>query len=156
MYWRLPHKEYEKGKGEGNKEKLKTLVDEGDITGILAYEDNKPVGWCSFGERKSFIRFEKSKILRPVDNREVLAVVCFFIKKEFRGRGVSLRLLEQVKKYASENNFGIVEGYPVDSSKGKIAAPFVWTGIHSTFLKAGFIEVARRSVTRPVMRYDIH
>lgn len=31
----------------------------------------------------------------------------------------------------------------------------VWTGLASSFRKAGFNEVARRSETRPIMRYQI-
>ena len=32
---------------------------------------------------------------------------------------------------------------------------FAYTGLYTGFKKAGFIEVARRSETRPVMRYFI-
>ena len=30
---------------------------------------------------------------------------------------------------------------------------FAWTGLSAAFLKAGFKEVARRSETRPIMRF---
>ena len=34
------------------------------------------------------------------------------------------------------------------------ADAFIYTGIASTFAKAGFVEVARRSETRPIMRLN--
>jgi len=48
----------------------------------------------------------------------------------------------------------IVEGYPVETEES-MPAPFVYTGIASAFLQAGFQEVARRSPTRPIYRYII-
>jgi hypothetical protein len=40
-----------------------------------------------------------------------------------------------------------------EQQKGKTADVFAWTGLASFFRKAGFVECARRSQTRPVMRY---
>jgi hypothetical protein len=53
---------------------------------------------------------------------------------------------------AARQGARVVEGYPVEPSKGKMADVFAWTGLPSAFLKAGFVEVARRSPTRPIMR----
>ena len=47
-----------------------------------------------------------------------------------------------------------LEGYPIDAKKD-LPAPFVYTGTAIAFQKAGFVEVARRSETRPIMRYFI-
>jgi len=49
----------------------------------------------------------------------------------------------------------IVEGYTVKPKKGKTADVFGWTGLASAFQKAGFRMCARRSETRPSMRYYI-
>jgi hypothetical protein len=32
---------------------------------------------------------------------------------------------------------------------------FAWTGLASTFRQVGFVEVLRRSKTRPIMRYTL-
>ena len=50
----------------------------------------------------------------------------------------------------------VVEGYPVEPKKGKTADVFAWTGLASFFKNAGFVECARRSETRPIMRYYIN
>lgn len=39
--------------------------------------------------------------------------------------------------------------------KGTMPDAFAWTGLASGFRKAGFVEVLRRSATRPIMRYIV-
>ncbi len=54
MYWRLRRKEYDSLRGAGTKKKMKSLVNNGTIPGILAYDNDKPVGWCSVAPREDF------------------------------------------------------------------------------------------------------
>ncbi len=49
----------------------------------------------------------------------------------------------------------IVEGYPIAPKKDKVPDVFAYTGFLSAFQSAGFVEVARRSETRPIMRFYI-
>jgi hypothetical protein len=98
-----------------------------------------------------------SRILGPVDDNPVWSISCFFVKKEYRRKGLSLPLLKAAVGFAFSNGAGIVEGYPVeagpqDGGRGAIPDVFAWTGLAATFLAAGFAEVARRSPRRPVMR----
>ncbi|HEV2130002.1 MAG TPA: hypothetical protein VGR27_02810 [Longimicrobiaceae bacterium] len=44
-------------------------------------------------------------------------------------------------------------GVSVEPRKDRMPDVFAWTGLASTFRKAGFVEVARRAETRPVMRW---
>jgi len=48
-----------------------------------------------------------------------------------------------------------VEGYPVEPEKSGIPDLFAYHGLASMFRDTGFQEVARRSETRPIMRYVI-
>lgn len=64
-------------------------------------------------------------------------------------------VLKAAIEYAHQNGAQIVEAYPVEPKAGKIPDVFAYMGLPSTFLKAGFIEVARRSETRPIMRCHI-
>jgi hypothetical protein len=57
--------------------------------------------------------------------------------------------------HAGGHGATIVEGYPVEPKTADMPAPFAWTGTASAFRKAGFTEVARRSATRPIMRYVV-
>ena len=155
MYWRLRRKEYDNLRGSGTKRKMKSLVNDGTTPGILAYDDKRPVGWCSVAQREDFRVLENSKVLKRIDAQPVWSVVCFFINKEYRKQGLSVELLNAAKKYVKNNKGKIIEGYPVEPKKGKTADVFAWTGLASAFRKAGFGEIVRRSETRPIMRFSI-
>jgi GNAT superfamily N-acetyltransferase len=152
MWWRLKRSDFEKQKGEGNKKAMKKIISSGQVPGILAYSDSKPIAWCSLAPRETFSVLERSRILRPVDDKPVWSLVCFFVAKPLRKKGVTIRLLQAAVQYAKKQGANIVEGYPVEPKKGKTVDVFAFTGLASAFLKAGFVEVARRSETRPIMR----
>jgi GNAT superfamily N-acetyltransferase len=152
MWWKLPRAQFVKGKGAGNKRALKKVVLAGKIPGLIAYAGKEPVGWCALEPRRNYPRFERSRVLQPVDDQPVWSVVCFFVARAYRGQGIAGRLLAAAVDYARQQGARIVEGYPVEVRKGRLPDPFVYTGLPSTFQKAGFVEVARRSATRPIMR----
>lgn len=153
MYWRLPRKQFDEGQGELNRQHIKSLVDSGDIPGILAYEDEEPVGWCSIAPREEFSALARSRILKPVDDQPVWSVVCFYVTRNHRRKGLTVQLLKAAVDFARSNGARIVEGYPVEPKGGKAPDIFVYTGLLSAFIQAGFSEVLRRSETRPIMIY---
>ncbi len=151
MWPRLPRAEFRAGVGAGNKRAFRRVVAAADPPGILAYVDGVPAGWCAVGPRAIYRRLETSRILQPVDERPVWSVVCFFVARPFRRRGLSVKLLDAAVRFAASHGARIVEGYPTDAD-AKAADAFVWTGLATAFERAGFAEVARRSRTRPIMR----
>ena len=151
MWWRLKRSEYERQKGTGNKKAIKKIVNSGIVPGILAYDSANPIGWCAIEPRESYALLENSRVLKRIDNEKVWSVVCFFIDRKYRRKGVTEKLLEAALKHAKKNNAKIVEGYPIDS--GNTPSAFAWTGFAPAFLKVGFKEVHRGSPTRPIMRY---
>ncbi|MDD3643237.1 MAG: GNAT family N-acetyltransferase [Candidatus Krumholzibacteria bacterium] len=151
MWWRVQAKEFEKNKGSGNRRAMKRIVDSGTVPGILAYSGGEPVGWCSVAPRGDFPRLERSRILAPVDDRPVWSIVCLFVAKGWRRRGVSAGLVGAAVKYARSMGGTIAEAYPVDPGDTPMPDTFAFHGLASTFVKAGFAEAARRSKTRPVM-----
>lgn len=163
MAWRLKSSEFEKKKGEGNKRTMKRLVEKGEQIGIIGYVGKEPVGWCAVAPREKYIRLENSKVLARIDGEPVWSISCFFIAKNYRRKGLSSVLLKAVIEFckklnkinsrSSEQKVKILEGYPSAPYDKNIPAAFAWTGIPSAFKKAGFKEAARRSKTRPVMRY---
>jgi GNAT superfamily N-acetyltransferase len=156
MLWRLSRKQFESQKGEGNKLAMKAMVDSGEVPGILAFHQDSVVGWCSIAPRSSFPALSRSRILKPIDDRPCWSVSCLFIDKSFRRMGVSGALLRFAAEYAKLQGAELVEGYPVEPKSGKEMPPaFAWTGIAKVFVGAGFEEVARRSLTRPIMRLEL-
>jgi GNAT superfamily N-acetyltransferase len=153
MYWRLSRTQYEDQHGDLNRRNIKSLVDSGNIPGILAYVADEPVGWTSIAPREEFPTLGRSRILKPVDDQPVWSVVCLFIARSHRKQGLTVQLLKAAIEYARSNGATIIEGYPVEPKGGQSPDVFVYTGLSSAFKKAGFTEVLRRSETRPIMRY---
>lgn len=153
MWWRLTAKEFEGRKGASNKRAMKALVRGGEVPGLLAYAGEEPVGWCAVAPRSTYPRLSRSRILRPVDDADVWSAVCFFVAKPWRKRGVTTALLRAAVDFVKSRGGKCVEGYPVEPAKSKIPDVFAFHGVASAFKAAGFAEVARRSPTRPIMRY---
>lgn len=155
MWWRLARPQFEQQKGKKNKQAMRNIVDSGEIPGILAYANDQPIAWCSIAPRNRFPVLQRSRILKPIDDKPVWSIVCFFVAKSYRRKGVSVKLLRAAIEYVKEQGGTIVEGYPVEPRKSSMPAVFAWTGLSSAFLKAGFAECLRRSETRPIVRYVI-
>lgn len=152
MLWRQSAKAMAAGQGDGNRHAMQTRFDAPVPSGVIAWSDETPVGWLQIASRGEFPRLETSRVLQPVDNAPVWSVTCFLVDKRWRRHGVSKALLDGACAFARKQGATIVEGYPVAPSKTPYPSVYAWVGFASTFLKAGFQEVARRSPTRPIMR----
>lgn len=155
MWWRLKRSVYNQQRGEGNRRAFQAIVQAGEVPGLLAYADGEPVGWVAAAPRERYSALERSRVLAPVDEVPVWSITCFFIAKPYRGRGVASRLLKAITEYAAEQGAQIIEGYPVDTRGQRQSAAFIFTGLPGMYRAAGFEEVARRSPTRPIMRFIV-
>ncbi len=152
MWWRVTRKEFEANHHKGNRVAMKDIVDSGKVPGLLAYDRGEPVGWVSVAPREHFQVLDRSPLLKAVDDQPVWSVVCFVVHKDYKRQGMSGRLLEAAVDYASSQGATIVEGYPIDTEDSDAEDVYSFTGFLSTFKAAGFVEVARRSKRKPVMR----
>ena len=141
--------------GEGNRHGLRSLVESGHVPGLLAYFYGVPVGWCAIGPRNDFPPLNRSRTLRRVDDRPVWSIVCFFMAKGFRGKGLMGPFLQAAVSWARENGARIVEGYPEDPGDQRLSGYSGYMGLVSAFEKAGFVEVERRMPRQPIMRYYV-
>jgi GNAT superfamily N-acetyltransferase len=142
------------GPGEANRKALKSLVDRGYVPGLIGYQGGRPVGWVSLSPREDYPRLERSPVMKPVDDKQVWSIICFFVDSRARGRGASVALLKAAIDYARSQGATLLEAYPVDKRE-RSHADFMWFGAKSMYDRAGFLEVARRKETRPVMRKAI-
>jgi GNAT superfamily N-acetyltransferase len=154
-FWRQPRSSYEANKGAGNRRIMLRIVNDGPPPGILGYLDGEPVGWCAVAPREEYSALARSRILQPVDDKPVWSVSCLFVRKDRRKQGLSVQLLRAAVEHVKSQGGRLVEGYPVEPKSASVPDPFVWHGLASAFLAAGFREVARRSDTRPIMRCEI-
>ncbi len=155
MHFRLLKADYERGKGDDNRRALRRLVTSGIPPGVLAYDGDSPVGWCAVAPREAYPRLARSRAMRAVDDRPVWSVVCLFVAKGHRRRGISVALLRGAAEYAALQGARLVEGYPVEPRSGTMPDVFAWTGTASAFRDAGFSEVGRSLPGRPIMRREL-
>jgi len=156
MWWRLTRSEFAKNAGEKNKRLMKRITESGEVPGLLAYAGGEPIGWCSVAPREAYPVLDRSPTLRRIDDKPAWSVVCFFVAKRFRSRGVTGLLLQAAVNYARERGAELVEGYPIETRRNhRLSGSEGFTGIASSFRKAGFSEAVRRSKNRPIMRYYI-
>ncbi|MHA2028666.1 MAG: GNAT family N-acetyltransferase [Candidatus Kariarchaeaceae archaeon] len=138
---------------------LKSFVDDSEyIPGLLAYSESEPVGWIGFSERNKFERLTRSRVIKPVDDLDVWSLVCFFIHKKHRGKGVARQLIRGAKQFANEHNIAAVECYPVDTQGEKLSSEASYVGTVSMFKKEGFEIVGKtksktENKSRVIMRY---
>jgi ribosomal protein S18 acetylase RimI-like enzyme len=92
--------------------------------------------------------------MKPVDDTDVWSVVCSYVSRAHRGRGLQHRLLAAAIEFARHSGAGVLEAYPVDKP-GRSHDDFMFFGSRSLYERAGFTEVARRSPTRVVMRLPL-
>lgn len=124
----------------------------GEPVGILGYEGDEPVAWCSIAPRSTY-----RPLGGPVERGAgqdtgappaVWSVVCFFVTRRLRGRGLMPRLLEAAVAQARERGARVVEAYPVDPD----SPSYRFMGFVEAFEAAGFREVGRAGRRRHVMR----
>jgi GNAT superfamily N-acetyltransferase len=139
---------------EANKRALRALVDRGVVPGLLAYESGRPVGWISLGPREDYAKLARSPVMKPVDDKPVWSIVCFFVDAKARHRGVADALLRGAIAWARSQGATLLEAYPCDKP-ATASDDAMWFGAKTMFDRAGFTEVARRKPARPVMRKPV-
>ena len=153
MYWRREGA-WQGGNGDANREKMHALVQGGAVTGLLAYAGDQAVGWVSVAPRGDYAALARSRVLARVDEQPVWSIVCFFIRRGWRGKGVMRALLHGAVDYSAAHGAKIVEAYPMDK-EGKVDDLSGYMGVLKPFLDEGFEVVARRSAGHPVVRKDV-
>ncbi len=156
MLYRLNKKDFDEGKlNEGNKNGMKKQVWKNRPTGILAIYNELPIAWCAFAPREDFLKLEKSRVHKRIDDKLVWSIPCTFIARKFRRKGVSVELLKGVIKYAREKGIKIIEAYPTIPTEDKLPDAFAWIGLYKSFERAGFEIVDTTSKSRPMVRFYI-
>ncbi len=156
MYWRGDRSDYKQQKAAGHKEAMEKVIRSGTVPGLLAYRAGKPVAWVSVGPRTDFRALENSRVLKRLDDQPVWSIVCFLAAKSERGKGVLASLIEGAVQYAVEQNAAIIEAYPHIPQENANPTLNDYMGTLPTFLKLGFVEIARPSKTRAVVRYSVN
>ncbi len=158
MWWRVPQggKLWKESQGDKNRDAFRRLIKAGKVHGVLAFADDEPVGWCSFGPKETFPRMRRIRALQHESPEGTWSVVCFYIPARWRGRGVATALLKASTERALALGAKAVEGYPVvpKGEGGRMPGAFAWTGVPTLFERAGYAEMERDGPVRPVFVHD--
>jgi len=127
-------------------------------SGLVAYLDGEPVGWCAVEPRPAFTGLLRNNRVpwegraEAKDDETVWAVTCLFTRAGYRKRGVSYALARAAADFARERGARAVEGYPMTTKNAILEELHV--GTEGAFAAAGFTEVTRPTLRRAVMRID--
>jgi GNAT superfamily N-acetyltransferase len=153
MYWRIGGA-YRDRPSERNKEALRKIVKRGSPSGLVAFDGDVAVGWCQLTPRDALPWLDRMWWFQRVDDLPVWSISCFFVRRGYRRQGVMTQLIFAALKTAKRARAAALEAYPIDTSAPKSSSN-IFVGTASTFVRAGFKEVARRASARPIMRHDL-
>jgi GNAT superfamily N-acetyltransferase len=144
--------------GHGSREAaFRALCDRANPPGVIGYDDDEPVAWCSIGPRAENTRLTRSRLIRPIDDLAVWSIICVVVRGGRRKRGYTTPLLEGAVAYAASRGAPAVESYPVDPGAGRIDLTMAFVGTRAMFEKAGFdvvgsTDAVASTLPRLVMR----
>ncbi len=148
MYWRIGSV-YTRRPRAQNRSDFRAIVRRGPPPGLLAFDGDIPVGWCQLTPRAVLPALEANPRYPRVDERPVWSVSCFYIRRGYRRRGISAQLLGAAVKAARRAGAPALEAYPATPGSPS------YTGVTTTFARAGFKTVVDRNPRRPVMRREL-
>lgn len=148
MVWRAGPKT---AKGPDRKAAIRRYVRESVPIGLLGYASGEPVAWCSIAPKMTYRDLGGPTNVSELPE-EVWSLVCFFVRRDFRGRGLTKQIIEAAVESAASRGAKVVEAYPVEAG----SPSYRFMGYVSTFSAAGFHEVGRAGTRRHVMRRQLH
>jgi GNAT superfamily N-acetyltransferase len=130
-------------------------------SGIVAYLDGEPVGWCAVEPRTAYqglLRVYKVPWEGRAEDKSdesVWAVTCVFTRAGFRRRGIGYALARAAVDFARERSARALEAYPMlTRPREDITWGELHMGTRSVFAAAGLTQAAHPTPRRVVMRID--
>jgi predicted GNAT family acetyltransferase len=135
------------------------IVEEGPPPGLLAYDGKLAVGWVAISPRRAVHRFNITKTSAPVDAEDAAldttwALTCFYVRNSHRGDGMMTALAAAAIAHARKKKARRIEVCAVEPIK-TLTWGEAFVGVASALTPLGFIEMARRSPKRPLLRLEL-
>jgi GNAT superfamily N-acetyltransferase len=150
MVWRATAAEAKRTDGASRRSALRSRVEKGLPIGLLAYVHGEPMGWCSIAPRGTYRALGGPQDFAD-DPNAVWSLVCLFVRREFRGQGVTRQLLTAAIAHARQRGARVIEAYPVDPN----SPSYRFMGFVGLFEAAGFEEIGLAGARRHVMRLKL-
>jgi GNAT superfamily N-acetyltransferase len=149
MYWRIGPA-YRRRPRDENKAALRAITAQGPPPGLVAFDGERPVGWCQLSLRSALAYLDQTWPRRRADEQNVWSLSCFFVLRGYRGQGVASGLIAAALDSARRAHAAALEAYPVDTRAAN-STRNLFTGTASTFKRAGFTVDARGPYGRVLM-----
>ena len=122
-----------------NRSDKECRVREGRAHAALVYDGSNAVGWCQFGPADELPRIKlKRDDLKGLSQLPDWRITCFFVDRNYRGKGVAAMALEGALHEIARLGGGTVESYPEDVEGRKVSGSFLYNGTISIFERLGF------------------
>jgi ribosomal protein S18 acetylase RimI-like enzyme/uncharacterized protein YndB with AHSA1/START domain len=134
-----------------NRRDMIESIKRGQVTGLLAFEGGKPIGWCNYGETTRLTGVMRKLGLTAAEHEGVGSVACFVIAAPYRGHGVASKLLDEAVERLRARGLRAVEAYPKRSDDSPHTN---YRGPLAMFLRAGFEpygDVERHLIVRKTL-----
>ncbi|SBS74808.1 GNAT family N-acetyltransferase [uncultured Microbacterium sp.] len=159
QWWMLSASQFNATTRDERHDMLRTQAEGPLAPGLIGYVDGEPAGWVKVAPRTSQPRLARTRAFAasptPFEDETAWAVSCFVVRREHRGQGLSAALLEAALGHARANGARVIEAYPLDTAVQKATTNDLYHGSLSTFLAAGFREVARPKPNRPIVSLSL-
>jgi len=122
-----------------NRSEKERRVREGRAHAALVYDGPVAVGWCQFGPTDELPRIKhRREYEKGIDALPDWRITCFFVDREYRGKGVASLALAGAIEQIARLGGGTVESYPEDVKDRKVSSSFIYNASLSMFERQGF------------------
>ncbi len=160
VYHRLPAAVLKETPRTARRSMMRKIVKSGPPPGLLAYREGQAVGWLALTPRPETpgwnVGRKASAAFTPkdADDPETWAASCFFIRRGWRGQGVTTQLLEAGIAWAREQGARQIDACPMVHDEQRSAVG-LFVGPKRVFDRAGFKTLIERKPGRPLMRLNL-
>jgi GNAT superfamily N-acetyltransferase len=150
MRWRLASTDFSGTDPEERGRMFGELVRSPVAVGILAYQGDDPVGWCSVAPTATYVAIERSRNITRLNQEGAWSVVCFFLEPRVRSTGLQKLLLDAAINYARDEGAQILDAFPWPGGPS-----YRYMGTRELYLSRGFEDISVAEGKRPRMSLNL-
>ena len=156
QWWLMRNRDWEQTTRDQRTELFRAEFAATSAPGLIAYVDGEAAGWVRVGPRDAHVRLSHTRAYvqstaQPWDDPSVWVVSCFVVRRKHRTQGLTAQLLDAAISAARTAGARVLEAYPIDTTVTTKRTNELYVGVLSSFLKAGFREIARPRPDRVIV-----
>lgn len=129
--------EWQSRTGEDNRNEAILEIDNGNMEGFLAFDEDKCIGWLNANDWRKLKRMHEY-VEDTIGDKKVGIPICFVIHPDYRNYGVATALLKEAVNDFKEQGYDAILAIPVYSEN---FSPKLYRGTVSMYEKIGFKQM---------------